>query len=79
MHFGHDYRKIHSSTEIAWRGRAWQGGGHAWQAGVHGRGACVAGGHAWQGWARTPPDTMIYGWSMRGRYASYWNAFLFSK
>ena len=25
---------------------------------------------------RMPPDTVRYDWSMRGRYASYWNAFL---
>ena len=42
--------------------------GHAWP------GGCVAGVHA----MHTPPqpDTMRYGRSMRGRYASYWNAFL---
>ena len=67
----------------------WQcvcGGGHAWQGGMHGRG------HAWQGgsWQGAciaglcmaggmhgPPSTMGYGWSMRGQYTSYWNAFLF--
>ena len=48
--------------------------------GMHGEGgACVAkGGHAWQGghaWYAHPPS-MRYGRSMRGRYASYWNAFL---
>ena len=37
------------------------------------RGACVAGGCACHA---HPPDTMRYGRSMRGRYASYWNAFL---
>ena len=38
------------------------------------KGACMAkGGHAW--YAHTPPTR--YGWSMRGRYASYWKAFLF--
>ena len=49
--------------------------------GVHGRGACVAGGacmagghacHAWWG------EGGVRGIrSMSGRYASYWNAFLF--
>ena len=38
-------------------------GGDVWQ------GACMAG--------EMPPDTMRYGRSMRGRYASYWNAFFF--
>ena len=53
------------------------GGGHAWQGGMHGGGVC-GGGHAWQGacMPRMPPDTTRYGRSMRGRYASYWNAFL---
>ena len=49
------------------------GGGHTWQ-----RGACMAGGHAWQKgghvWYAIPPR---YGRSLRGRYASYWNAFLY--
>ena len=48
--------------------------GCAWQGG-----ACVAVGHAWR-WhvchASPPSHTMRYGRSMRGRYASYWNAFL---
>ena len=55
-------------------------GGHAWQRGVCGRGECVAGegvcmagGHAWHAHI---PNTTRYGRSMRGRYASYWNAFL---
>ena len=66
-------------------------GGHAWwrgmrgQGGMCGGGACVAGGHAWQGGmcgrgcachAHLPLDTTRYGRPMRGRYASYWNAFL---
>ena len=63
-------------------------GGCAWQGGMHGGGACVAGGvhsrrgHAWQ-------EGGMHGWggvrgryyeirSMSGRYASYWNAFLFA-
>ena len=53
-------------------GCAWQRwGGHAWQ-----RGACVAkGGMRGKGGACVvyPPR---YGRSLRGRYASYWNAFL---
>ena len=62
---------------IVGRGCAWWGGG-----------LCIAGGHVWQGghaWWNgmrgTPPqilrDTVIL--SMSGRYASYWNAFLFGK
>ena len=64
---------------VAKGGHAWQRGacmakgGHAWQrgacmakGGVHGKGGpCMAkGGHAWY----APPR---YGWSLRGRYASY--------
>ena len=43
-------------------------GGHVWW------GVCMVGGHACH---TCPPDTTRYGRSMRGRYASYWNAFLF--
>ena len=68
------------------RGGACMAGGVCGGGGMHGRGACVVGGvcgrgHAWQRGAcmpRTPPpDTTRYGRSMRRRYASYWNAFLF--
>ena len=68
-------------------------GGHAWQrracVAKGGWGACVAKWGAWQGghaWQRghvchtqpTPlPTTTRYSRSMRGRYASYWNAYLF--
>ena len=41
--------------------------------GMCGRGACVVGGVRAM---HTSPDTMRYGRSMHGRYASYWNAFL---
>ena len=49
---------------------------------VHGkRGVCGKGGHAWQkkgcAWYAHLPSTR-YGRSMRGWYASYWNAFLFA-
>ena len=55
--------------------RVW---GHAW------RGACVAGGQAWQGGMcgkgmHAPPQRILRDRSMSGRYASYWNAFLFFK
>ena len=65
--------------DVHGRGRAWQGG-HVWQGGharlgVHGRGACMAGGmHAVHPPQQILRDTVI--WSMSGRYASYWNAFL---
>ena len=73
-------------------GHAWQGGacvagwacmagGHAWLGGVCGEGgACVVkGGMHGKGGACVvcmPPPSTRYGRSMRGRYASYWNAFL---
>ena len=43
------------------------GGGHVWQ------GACMEGGYAWQGGMHGRYYEI---WSMSGRYASYWNAFL---
>ena len=55
------------------RGCAWweacmAGGGMHGQGGMCGRGACMP---------RTSPDTLrVYGRSMRGRCASYWNAIL---
>ena len=59
---------------------AWQRG-HAWQ------GACMPGGCGEGHWLlglagvcrACPPDTTRYGRSVRGRYASYWNAFLFQR
>ena len=50
-------------------GHAWQGG-YVWQGGMYGRGTCVA---------QTPPPPARYYeiWSMSGRYASYWNPYLF--
>ena len=48
-------------------GCAWQKGGIRGEGGMHGeRGACMV---------CTPPTR--YGRSLRGRYASYWNDFLF--
>ena len=75
----------------AWRGGV-HGWGCVWLGGVHGQGACVAGGCALLGACITGgciagrcachacprPDTMIYGRSMSGLSASYWNAFLLS-
>ena len=55
------------------------GRGHAWQRGICVAGGCMAGGVHGRGHAchtHHPPHTMRYGRSMRGRYASYWNAFL---
>ena len=61
--------------------RGMQGGGA-----MHSRGMCVVGGMQGRGGMHgggggcachtCPPDTTRYGRSMRGRYASYWNAFL---
>ena len=56
-------------------GRVWLlgGGGHAWLLGR----SVVAGGHAWfLGEACVGYDEIR---SMSGRYASYWNAFLFMR
>ena len=56
-------------------------GGHAWQGVGRGKGGMCGGG----GWAvcmagdvhtTHNPNTIRYGRSMRGRYTSYWNAFL---
>ena len=62
-------------------------GGCAWQGGVHSRGhVCGRGACAWRGggacaWlgacACMSPGRYYEIRSMRGRYASYWNAFLF--
>ena len=75
------------------QGHAWPGGmhgcrGHAWPGCVCGWGACMAGacimgGHAWGGGMcdTHAPACRYCGYgirSMSGRYASYWNAFLFS-
>ena len=54
-------------------------GGHAWWGGCMAGGACM-GGHAWQGGVTHTPPGRYYRYgirSMSGRYASYWNAFLF--
>ena len=66
--------------ECAWQGVCVAGGGPVLQGGVfgrgvNGRGACRTGGmHAMH-----PPGRYYEIQSMRGRYASYWNAFLFYK
>ena len=75
-----------------WLWHVWQGG-HAWQGiGMHGRGVCMAGGMCKRGGACMAGGVFVVG-SMHGRgggvrgrnngncsgrYASYWNAFLFS-
>ena len=55
------------------------GGGGA--GGMHGRGGmCGKGGCAWQGdvhGMHAPPGRYYDIWSLSGRYASYWNAFLY--
>ena len=50
--------------------------GGACMAGEH---VCVTGGHAWRGGVchACPPGRYYEIRSMSGRYASYWNAFLF--
>ena len=47
-------------------------GGMCGRGGMRGRGVCMAGGCMGVR-GREPPDTVRYGRSMRGRYASYWN------
>ena len=62
-------------------------GGICGKGGMCGRGVCMAGGHAWlgdmhgRGCDTHAPPGRHYGYGIRsisGRYASYWNAFLFS-
>ena len=70
--------KVYVFTPVCLSKGGW---GHVWWwwwwGAVCGGGACVAGGHAWP---CTPPPRKILRdmviWSMSGRYASYWNAFL---
>ena len=58
--------------EFCPRGWGVRGRGTCMAGGVRGEGACMA------GWHTCPPSPGIYYeiWSMSGRYASYWNAFL---
>ena len=59
---------------VCMAGGGMRGGGHAWQGGVHvWWGACMAGGIHGGGGVRYYEIR-----SMSGRYASYWNAFLFN-
>ena len=57
-------------------GGACVAGGYLWQGDVHGGGMCMAGGHVWH--TCPPPGRYYEIRSMSGRYASYWNAFLFN-
>ena len=50
-------------------GACMAGGGHVWQGGM-----CMARGCAWHA---CPPGRYYNIWSLSGRYASYWNAFLY--
>ena len=50
-------------------------GGHAWLLWGGMRG-CSGGGHAWLLWGGGMHGFFDEIWSMSGRYASYWNAFL---
>ena len=74
----------HACVAGGMRGRgACMAGRCTWQGVMHGRGTCMAGDHAWQEGMRgrgawhTPPGRYHEIRSMSGRYASYWNAFLF--
>ena len=78
------YRVCQSTGGVHGRGCAWpgvvRGRGHVWQGvcmvgGVHGGGMCGRG-HAWH--ICHPPGRYCEIRSMSWRYASYWNAFLFS-
>ena len=54
-------------------------GGHV-AGGMHSKGVCTAGGHAWHGACMAVGRGGVRGWKdghCSGRYASYWNAFLF--
>ena len=53
------------------RGHSWRKGGmHDKRGGMCGKmGACIP--------CMPPHPSTRYGWSMGGRYTSYWNAFLF--
>ena len=66
------------------KGACMANGGYAWQRGVCvAKGTCVAGGHAWQGGMHGKGCAWQGGMRGRrhghcsGRYASYWNAFLY--
>ena len=52
--------------------------GHAWRGGVRGRGGGKRGRGTSVAGACVPPQRILDR-SMGGRYASYWNAFLFFK
>ena len=75
---------VHAQGVCMARGGAFVAGGAcmarvcAWLGDVHGWGVCMARGACAACTPPTPrPDTTRYGQSMSGRYASYWNAFLF--
>ena len=58
------------------------GGGHAWQGVVYGRGCAWQGMHAWLLGRGACVEGGMRGrknYNSSGRYASYWNAFLFGK
>ena len=59
---------MHGRGGHVWQGACMAGGGHSWQE------MCMAGGHAWH---ICPPPRYYEIRSMSGRYASYWNAYLF--
>ena len=78
--WGHAWQGACVAGAHVWQGVGHAWWGHAWQGGMHGGGVCVArgmcgsGGLAWQ-------EGMCgrRNGHCSGRYASYWNAFLFGK
>ena len=73
-------RNMHGGGH-AWQGgmhgRGMHGGGHAWQWGMCGGGGIHGRGHAWQGACMVGGVHGRRDGHFSGRYASYWNAFLF--
>ena len=89
---GHAWQGVCMAGGMHGGGCAWQGacmaGEHAWQGACMAGGVCMAGGLVWQGACMVMVGVCVHGGgcmactyygiqSMSGRYASYWNAFLF--
>ena len=73
---GHAWQRPRVAGAMHGGGHAWWG--RAWQGDMHGRGACVAGGMRGMHTTAFPPARSYEIRSMSGRYASFWNAYLFS-
>ena len=71
----HGRRSVYDGGMCGSRGGMCGGGGTCGRGDMCARRACMAGGHAWQ-WGMHGRYNEIR--SMSGRYASYWNVFLFS-